>query len=155
MQIELKKLAIYPRLSKETTAFNAVVYVDGANVGVAENSGHGGETMIHWAVPAARRAEIETTLKKLVPTEFANTSGTTWAIDEAVEQQRAEKETAKTDARFRRSCAKHGTGAARFHVPGQYGGQTIWVEFVKDGESAAKAQVLAKHPSLQNWTVIA
>ena len=33
MKVELKKLAIYPRLSEETTAFNADLWVDGVKVG--------------------------------------------------------------------------------------------------------------------------
>lgn len=155
MKVELKKLAIYPRLSKDTIAFNAVVYVDGEKIGHAENDGHGGETTIFWAASLPRRAEIEATLKKLVPPEFTSARGTEWAIDHLVEQARSEKETSKNDARFRRLCAKHGTGAARFDVPGPWGTETIWVEYVKGAEDATRTQLASKHPALQNWTVIA
>lgn len=155
MQLDLKKLAIYPRLSKDSTAFNAVVYVDGAKVGHAENDGHGGETLIYWAVPPARRAEIEAAFKALVPAEFTSAPGTAWAIDHLVEEKRAEKEVAKTDASFKRHCAKHGTSAARFDTPAEYGKQTTWIEFDKGTEADAQAQMLAKHPDLQSWTVIA
>ena len=156
MKIELRKLAIYPRLSKETIAFNAVVYVDGEKIGHAENDGHGGETTLFWEVSPDRRAEIEATLKQLVPSEFsAYTRGTEWAIDEAVEQARSAKEAVKNDTRFKKRCAKYGTAAARFDVPGPLGKETIWIEFDKRGEAIAKDQMVSKHPTLQNWTVIA
>jgi hypothetical protein len=155
MKVELKMLAIYPRLSKDSTAFNAVVYVDGEKVGHAENDGHGGETTIYWVASLPRRAEIEATLKKLVPPEFTSARGTEWAIDHLVEAKRAEKETAKHDARLRRRCAKHGTGAARFDVPGPWSTATIWVEYGRGAEIATRTQMTSKHPALQNWTVIA
>lgn len=43
MKIELKNISIYPRMSHETTAFNASVYVNGKRLGEASNDGQGGE----------------------------------------------------------------------------------------------------------------
>ena len=48
MKIELKKLKVYDKLSEETTAFTADVYINGKNVGTAENTGKGGETDLNF-----------------------------------------------------------------------------------------------------------
>jgi hypothetical protein len=155
MKVELKKLALYPRLSEETTAFNADLWVDGKKVGYAKNDGHGGATFVNWTVLPARRDEIEAALKPRVPAEYTFTTGVEWAIDEIVDAKRTEKEIAKNDASFRRHCAKNGTAAARFDVPSTFGRETIVIEYAKGDEAAAKSQMLKKHVTLENWTVIA
>ncbi len=48
MQVELRNFKHYPRLSEETNAFNADVYVDGAHVATASNRGHGGDSLVHF-----------------------------------------------------------------------------------------------------------
>lgn len=45
--IELRKLTIYERMSEETTAFVAEIYIDGVQAGHAKNDGHGGSTYYH------------------------------------------------------------------------------------------------------------
>lgn len=47
MNIELRRIAHSARLSQETEAFAADIYIDGKKVGDAENDGHGGATMIN------------------------------------------------------------------------------------------------------------
>ena len=47
LKIELRKLTVYERMSEETTAFVAEVYVNGVNVAHAKNDGHGGSTYYH------------------------------------------------------------------------------------------------------------
>lgn len=42
MKIEIKSLKVYEGLSEETTAYTAVVYVDGKKAFHARNDGHGG-----------------------------------------------------------------------------------------------------------------
>jgi len=155
MKVELRKLAIYPRMSQETTAFAADLWIDGAKVGYAKNEGHGGATFVDWTAAREQRVEIEATLKTRIPAKYKFASGVEWAIDEIVEAKRTEKETAKNDASFKRRGAKYGTAAARFDVPGEYGKETIWIEYAKGGEVAAKAQMQTKHATLENWTVIA
>lgn len=155
MKIELRKLAIYPRLSQETTAFAADLWIDGAKVGHARNDGRGGMSFVDWCVPPARRAEIEIALKALVPTEYQFTGGVEWSVGEIVEAKRAEKETAKNDTNFKRRSAKYGTGAARFVVSDASGKSTIWVEYGKGGEEIARAQMQQKHATIENWTVLA
>ncbi len=155
-QLTLKKLAIYPRLSEETTAFAADVWVDGEWVGRAENDGHGGETLVRWTVSPERRRALEAALEARVPADLAGlTGGAEWAVDQIVESERVTKEVARTDARLRRSAAKHGTAAARFDVPGEFGRETIWVEYARGGEAVVRAQMLAKHGVLENWTAVA
>lgn len=47
MNIELKSLRIYDRMSDETTAFTASLYINGKGVGTAKNDGQGGCTFYH------------------------------------------------------------------------------------------------------------
>lgn len=58
MKIELRKFKHYPRLSEETVAFNADVYVDGVLVAYAENDGKGGNNRIDAAKPE-HRSKVE------------------------------------------------------------------------------------------------
>lgn len=44
MKIELKNIQFYERMSEETNAFTADIFVNGKNVGYAKNDGHGGCT---------------------------------------------------------------------------------------------------------------
>ncbi len=51
MKIELRKVAHYPRLSEETAAFNADLYIDGVKRATVENDGKGGCNMVRpWQV---------------------------------------------------------------------------------------------------------
>jgi len=52
MNITLKNVQVYPRMSEETTAFNATIYLDGKKVGEVKNQGHGGCNFYHWTDPA-------------------------------------------------------------------------------------------------------
>jgi hypothetical protein len=47
MKIELRGVKYAAFASQETSCFSATVYIDGVKAGTAENSGHGGATMIH------------------------------------------------------------------------------------------------------------
>lgn len=44
MNIELKGISYNPRLSEETNAFSASIYIDGKKAGIASNRGNGGAT---------------------------------------------------------------------------------------------------------------
>lgn len=48
MKIELKKIQVFERMSEETNAFVADVYIEGKKVGTAKNDGHGGETFLDF-----------------------------------------------------------------------------------------------------------
>ena len=56
MQVELRRFKSYPRLSEETTAFNADLWIDGQKAGTCENSGKGGPNDVHITDPATRQA---------------------------------------------------------------------------------------------------
>jgi hypothetical protein len=47
MKFTLKRISYSSRLSQETNAFAADVYIDGKKAGIAENAGHGGSTDVH------------------------------------------------------------------------------------------------------------
>jgi len=47
MSIELRNLQIFDRMSEETTAFAADLYIDGVKRGYCKNDGHGGCTFYH------------------------------------------------------------------------------------------------------------
>lgn len=64
MNIELKRLSVSERLSQETLAFAADVWIDGKKAGTAENSGHGGNTNV-WINDPTLRAAAETYAKSL------------------------------------------------------------------------------------------
>lgn len=66
MKIELRRVSHSPRLSHETEAFAADVYVNGAKRGTVENEGQGGPNNIH---PHTLWAEIEAYAKTLPPDE--------------------------------------------------------------------------------------
>lgn len=44
MEIELRNIQVFERLSEETTAFAATIYIDGVRAGEAKNEGQGGNT---------------------------------------------------------------------------------------------------------------
>lgn len=50
-RITLKNVHTYPRLSEETLAFDAVIYIDGKKAGTASNHGTGGENDAHFVSP--------------------------------------------------------------------------------------------------------
>lgn len=104
MKIELKRFTTNARLSQETTAFAADVWVDGKKAGHAENDGHGGNTNVHLHLLAPeQRAAVEAHCKALVPAEYASfTSGTEWAVDQLVEAEVQKRE----DAKFAKRVAK-------------------------------------------------
>ena len=120
MKIELRRFTTNARLSQETTAFAADVWVDGKKVGHAENAGHGGNTNVR--LDPSIRAAVEAHGKTLVPAKYKSfTSGAEWLVDQLVEAelQRREdapfaKRIAKADAKEREHSAKAGLRAARF-----------------------------------------
>ena len=66
MKIELKKLKTYPRLSRETTAFNAELWIDGAKAADLENDGGGGNNRMYFK-SKAQNDEFQNYCKSLPP----------------------------------------------------------------------------------------
>jgi hypothetical protein len=144
MQIELKRFTTNARLSQETTAFAADVWIDGKKVGYAENAGHGGNTMVH--LDPSVRATVEAHGKTLVPTEYKFMSGTEWIVDQLVEaelQKRADKSFAKkianADAKEKATCEKHGLRAARL----RHGDTWLWFAFKPSADPKITADAIA------------
>ena len=47
MKIDLKKISHNERLSEETNAYSADLWIDGKKIGTVSNAGHGGPDMFH------------------------------------------------------------------------------------------------------------
>jgi hypothetical protein len=61
-RVTLGGLVHSARLSQETNAFRASVYLDGRKVAVASNDGHGGQTLIVW-LDTGSRLDVEAGVK--------------------------------------------------------------------------------------------
>ena len=145
MKIELKRFTTNARLSQETTAFAADVWVDGRKVGHAENDGHGGMTMVH--LDKSVRDQVEAHGKTLVPDEYKSfTGGAEWIVDQLVEaelQKKADKSFAKkianADAKQKAVYAKKGLLAARM----RHGDTWTWFAFKPGSDPKAVANAIA------------
>lgn len=156
MKIELKRFTTNARLSQETTAFAADVWIDGKKAGYAENAGHGGNTMVH--LDKSVRDQVEAHGKTLVPAEYKFVSGAEWIIDQLVEaelQKKSDKalakKLAKIDAQERANNEPRGYETARYRS----GDSWSWFAF-KHGTDpkVAAAAIAAKHGSAVDEVVV-
>jgi hypothetical protein len=76
MKIELKRITYNKRLSQETSAYAADIWVDGVKRGTVQNDGHGGPDMIH---PWELGKEIDAYAKTLPQIEIYGTMMSTSA----------------------------------------------------------------------------
>lgn len=157
MKIELRRFTTNARLSRETTAFAADVWVDGKKAGCAENDGHGGCTMVH--LDPSVRGKVEAHGKTLVPAEYRSfTGGAEWIVDQLVEaelQKRSDKAFAKkianADKKEREQCAKQGLRAARL----RHGDTWLWFAFKPDADPKKLADAIAaKHKTIVDELVV-
>lgn len=145
MKIELKRFTTSARLSQETTAFAADVWVDGKKAGYAENDGHGGSTNVHLD-PAVHDA-VEAHGKAQMPAEYARfTSGAEWLVDELVEAELKKRDDkslarrlAKYDAQEKVACEKQGLRAARL----RHGNTWLWFAYKPDADPKVAANAIA------------
>ena len=145
MKIELKRFTANARLSQETTAFAADVWVDGKKAGRAVNDGNGGATLVN--LDPSVRDRVEAHGKTLVPAEFKGcTGGAEWIVDSLVDaelQERADrtfaKKIAKTDAAEKAACEKQGLHAARLRC----GDEWLWFAFKTGADPKAVATKIA------------
>ena len=111
MNIELRKFAWYPRLSEETNAFNADVYIDGVRSATASNDGHGGSNMLHDIVKGTRK-RLDEHCKTLPPVPCSFGDGQPLAVDLdffislLVEAMIKDQEQKKQLAKLRRDLTK-------------------------------------------------
>lgn len=135
MNIELKRFTTNARLSQETTAFAADVWIDGKKVGSAQNDGQGGCTIVR--LDPSVLAKVDSHGKALVPAEYkAVMSGAEWIIDQLVEAELVKREDkriakllAKADVQERERFAQRGFRTARLRS----GDSWTWFAF-KAGE---------------------
>jgi len=145
MKIELKRFTSNARLSQETTAFAADVWVDGQKVGHATNDGHGGSTLVH--LDREVRDAVEAHGKTLVPNEYKSfMSGAEWIVDQLVEaelQKRSDKvfarKIAAADAKEKSRCAQQGLHAARL----RQGDTWLWFGFKTGADPKVIANAIA------------
>ncbi len=145
MKVELKRFTTNARLSQETTAFAADVWVDGKKAGHAENDGHGGMTMVH--LDKSIRDAVEAYGKTQVPAEYASfTGGAEWIVDQLVEaelQKKADKSLAKkianADAKQKAAYAKKGLLTARM----RHGDTWTWFPFKPGSDPKTVADAIA------------
>lgn len=140
MKIELKRFTTNARLSQETTAFAADVWVDGKKVGYAENAGHGGNTNVH--LDRAVRDAVEAHGKTLVPAEYKFVSGAEWLVDQLVEAEltkKVDKRIAKYDAKEKAVCEQQGLQAARL----RHGDTWLWFAFKAGTDPKTVADAIA------------
>jgi hypothetical protein len=156
VKIELKRLAISLRLSQETIAFAADVYVDGKKAGFAGNDGHGGSTNVHIQ-PRELADRVEAYGKTLVPAEYKFVTGTEWLVDELIEAElqrrhdaKEAKRIAKYDALEAAKFAKHGMLCARVRAGDSY----VWAGFKPGGAEATKEHLTKKYGSIAEWVVV-
>ena len=157
MNVELKRFTTNVRLSQETTAFAADVWVDGAKAGHAQNDGRGGSTLVH--LDPSVRDKVEAHGKALVPTEYKGcTGGAEWIIDQLVEaelQKRSDnafaKKITKADAKEKAACDKQGLHAARL----RHGDTWLWFAFKTGADPKKLADAIAaKHQTLVDELVV-
>lgn len=149
MKVELKRFTTNARLSQETTAFAADVWVDGKKAGFAENDGHGGNTMVH--MDKSVRDAFEAYGKTLVPAEYKCISGSEWIVDQMVEAEIKRREDAKFakrlaagDAKEKARMAAHGMGAARFRYNTRQGISWMWFALKPGADATVVAAEIAK-----------
>lgn len=157
MNIELRKLSISVRLSEETTAFAADVYVNGTKAGYAKNDGQGGSTHVHIQ-PRDLHDRVEAYGKTLVPAEYKFCSGVEWLVDQLIEaelQKRHDAKEAKRIAKFDKKEAERFEKQGMLCARAKAGDRYVWVG-LKAGESdvAIKEHLVKKYGKLDEFVVV-
>lgn len=141
MKIELKRFTTNARLSQETTAFAADIWVNGKKAGTAENDGHGGQTLVYLDPSVCD--EVEAYGKTLVPAEYRSfTGGAEWIVDQLVEaelEKKFAKKIASTDAKEKAAYQARGLCAARL----RYADTWLWFGFKPGTDPKVAADAIA------------
>lgn len=128
MKIELKNFRYYPRLSDDTNAFSADLFINGVNCGHTENSGQGGPCSYGAGTPEGRRliAQAEAWCQTLPPwlSSFTNEDGKPMEISRTLENYIDDladtKIEEKEKARLQRQMEKQMYAAIIFGIPDKY-----------------------------------
>jgi hypothetical protein len=111
MKVELKKIQIYEKLSEETTAFYAEIFIDGKNCGYAKNEGHGGCTD-YYPYPGFREkfedAEryFETLPEIVYPSDQYGELRLSCTFENWIDYQLYIKEKDKSQKKINKSCER-------------------------------------------------
>lgn len=146
MKIELKRFTTNTRLSQETTAFAADVWVNGKKAGHAKNDGHGGATMVH--LDRSIRDQVEAHGRALVPAEYKSfTGGAEWIVDQLVEvelQEHNNKAITSADAREKAKSSKQDLHTARFRHDDTW----LWFAYKPGADPRAAADAIATEQNI-------
>lgn len=85
MKIELKKIAFYERMSEETNAFTADIYINDVKTGYAKNDGQGGCTFYHAYQGKEQLLKEAEIFAKSLPKTKHEFSGKTYEFDSNLE----------------------------------------------------------------------
>ncbi|MEP2668914.1 MAG: hypothetical protein ABJH04_07960 [Cyclobacteriaceae bacterium] len=85
MEITLKRLAIFERMSEETTAFSADIYADGKKVGYAKNDGRGGETLCNPFTETLEAFKMASNYADSLPPVKSEFNGNTFEFKSSIE----------------------------------------------------------------------
>jgi len=141
LKVELRRVSVSARLSEETTAFAADIWVNGKRVGYAKNDGRGGATSVSFSEPAMRHV-VDAFAKPLQPDGYRHLMDPCeWLVDDLLDKHvqkksddRFAKKLAKLDASEKISAAALGMAVARYRS----GDSWAWIRF-PDGKDANEA----------------
>lgn len=108
MKIELRRFKDYPRLSDETVAFNADLYIDGKKRGGVENDGHGGA---NFFTDRAAEREVEAFAKTLPddPSQYGPIAmNDDYLISKMIDELMAERDVVKLVKKMVKVAARVG-----------------------------------------------
>lgn len=149
MKVELKKLKTYPRLSKETTAFNTELWIDGKKAADVENNGNGGPSRLRFNDPKVA-VKFAAYVKSLPPHPSEHGYGPLEMSEDLFVSLLVEK--AEFDNRLRRLAKSN----VLFSLPGEKVGEVVklnsigevrTVKFSAGDRDGAVKYVLAKYPN--------
>lgn len=114
LKVELRRVHYSARLSQETSAFDADVYIDGAKAGSISNDGHGGSSSAHIDPAAFAKLKAFVDARPEYPSPWDATvmlkDGIEDYLDGLFEAWLAEQEVKKFEAKCRRQLSKQPPG---------------------------------------------
>ena len=135
MKIELKKISFNERMSEETNAFTAELYINGKKVGYCKNEGHGGCTDYHANTSCASgftRANIELIAeaeKYFLSLPKVKPNGYNFMLQPTLENAIDEQLEDYLKAKAQKKMEKHMENAILFGVPN--GDSYVMIKFTK------------------------
>lgn len=137
MKCELKKLQVYARMSEETTAFNAELWIDGVKAAECKNSGRGGNNDIYFIDRALEKRFNEYCASLPNEPEYDLKMDADLFISMLVEETEAKKK-----------LARHTKTKVLFRLPGDKKGEYRTVKFQPGKRDEALAWVKNKYPNI-------